>query len=240
MKHWVLFGVGFLLLVSGFTIYAIISRTQMNQESKTSWGKLEWFELELCPFEFRLAVIPKQPVLFAYKPTGTDKNLTYLMPTDEHKEVFDSIIQSLDVLIRKNRIMENKPHEPEKTFDSEAKKEPSLHLRIGYGTDGYGSSKRWQSSYSINEIPPSIQVLLDGCRELGIKAVTSLASHEMSKTQAMEALLVARDKDKLVQPPNGQVAKLKITTTGDIYLNHKKVSFEELSLALTHLKKING
>lgn len=127
-------------------------RAGAAQRQSSPWGNLEWFELEIDPFLFRFSVIPGDSILYSKNPRDKENGYTWVLPRDDPKAA--SVIRSLDDLIRAHRLMESTPNEPGKTFKDETVQTPSVHLRIGYGTDGAGRNRRWQSYTVADSKPP--------------------------------------------------------------------------------------
>lgn len=199
---------------------------QASQESNlSSWGRLEWFELQISPNKFRFAVVPDQAIMLAKEYGEKTRGGIWLLQRDD--TMANTIINTLDSIIRLNHVIENKENSPEKTFEDDSLKTPSLHIRIGYGTDGYGTKKRWQSYYTLENVPANIETLVQACRSLCDRAINSLSSQDISKEHA-----------QLLITPN--VAKVKIAKNGDIYLNKRRVSLKELKQELRQLKESEG
>ena len=57
--------------------------------------KLVWFEIMVCPFTFRLAVVPGYSLLFGYKEEGSDKRHTTMMRYQGNEQRIASILESL-------------------------------------------------------------------------------------------------------------------------------------------------
>jgi hypothetical protein len=70
---------------------------------------LVWFELQVCPHEFRFALVPRQPVLFGYRPDNGERGRTILVPYAGNEELVDSLIASLDSLVCSNHIFDTPP-----------------------------------------------------------------------------------------------------------------------------------
>lgn len=76
-------------------------------------SRLVWFELQVCPFEFRLAVIPGQPVLIGFAGGGQEQGETTLMPYERNRGAVDALVNALDAAIGKSDIFFTPPHAAE-------------------------------------------------------------------------------------------------------------------------------
>jgi hypothetical protein len=224
MKKSMLVGILTLILAISLTGYVVVG-AKAAQNSMPLWGKLEWFELEVRPSGFRFAVVPDQAILFGKELGDKKTGGIWLVPRDDRNA--DSIIQTLDSLIRSHHIMESVPNKPEKSFREDTMQSSSIHLRVGYGSDGYGRNKRWQSYYEIDDVPSNIKAFVEACRTFGVSTISAHPSQ-----------VISGDKAKLLV--TSEVAKIKITTIGEIYLNKRRVTLEELDVELRRLKKANG
>jgi len=144
----------------------------------SEWGTLEWFEMEETPQVMRLALIPRQPILFA----GTIRGRLSTWMADVDAAQRASFTSEVDYLIRANRVIETKPDDPEKAFAEDTRKMPALHIRIAYVESG-----RWQACFRSGKLPPSIQAFQQGCIALGMKRLAS-SGKEMSPAAALEML----------------------------------------------------
>jgi len=203
-------------------------------------ASLEWFELQICPYDFRFAVLPQQPILIGWQRENSDDNLLWLMSREDYPDAFRSIINSLDSLIKSSRVLETEPHEPETTFEEGAMNMPSMHLRIGYGTDGYGTGYRWQTCYDITEIPDKFLSFLEGCRKLALGIIEANPGRDVSDHEAWELTHVKRTPDQLFNAPDAVIAKIKITKEGDIILDGKAVTLDELGMKLERVRRQEG
>ena len=203
------------------------TRAGAAQRQSSSWGNLEWFELEVEPFLFRFSVIPGDAILYSNNPLDREKGFTLVLPRDDPKAA--SVIKSLDDLIRAHRLMESPPNEPEKTFKDETVQTPSVHLRIGYGTDGQGRNKRRQSYYRSDSLPDNVKEFIEACRKLGDGLRPSGG-----------AATITPDEIRRHFPSSEKYSTVKITARGEIYLNDRRASLEELDAELRRLKKLNG
>lgn len=143
-------------------------------DAPVEWGPLQSFELELTPNRVRLSAILGRDMLFAYTPEGGDKPLAYLF-----KGVGEAALQNLDLLISANRVVETKPHEPDKAFLEDTLALPGLHLRFSYGPN-----KGWQGWYRGEAVPENLENLYLGCRSLGLHVVSASVQEPPSPPDA--------------------------------------------------------
>lgn len=195
--------------------------------------RLVWFELEICPGKLRLAVIPGQPVLFGYEPDSGEKGKTILVPYEANEDLVDSLIESLDALVRSNKIFGTSPNAPERAFEGNAMSTPSIHIRIAYS-----NSRRWASVYTLKDAPPNVRTLVQQCRQLGLEVSRSVHLNAMSDEEATE--LVSPGGQAKARTPARVVARVKISLSGQIYLDGNPVGLDELSGALDRLTDEGG
>lgn len=195
--------------------------------SSSSWGNLEWFELEIDPFLFRFSVIPGDAIMFSKNPNDKENGHTWVLPRDDPKAA--SVIKSLDALVRAHHLMESTPNEPAKTFKDETVGTPSVHMRIGYGTDGQGKTKRWQSYYRSDALPNNVKEFIEACQRLGDEQLGSAEAPTLTPEELRRHF-----------PSSEKYSTVKIDAEGKIYLNDKPASLEEVDAELTRLKKLNG
>jgi hypothetical protein len=224
MKPFTIIAIAALTLSMTLAGYKSIS-AGVAQKQPSSWGNLEWFELEIDPFILRFGVLPGTAILYSRDIHDKEHSMTWIMERDDPKAA--AVIKSLDVLIRKHHLMESTPNEPEKTFQEKTVETPSVHFRIGYGTDGQERNKRWQSYYRSDKLPPNIKAFIEACRNIG----DSLGQSGGSPVSEEEFLRKTTRKE---------IAKIKITAKGDIYLNDRQVSLEQVTAKLKRLKEVDG
>lgn len=203
------------------------AQQQQSQPQSSSWGNLEWFELEIDPLLFRFSVIPGDAIMYSKNPGDKENGVTWILARDDPKTA--SVIKSLDALVRAHRLMESPPHEPEKTFKDETVQAPSVHMRIGYGTDGKGRSKRWQSYYRSDDLPNNIKEFIEACQKLGDEQRASATAPPATREELPKYF-----------PSYAKYSAIKIDAKGEIYLNDKRASLEEVNAELRRLKKLNG
>jgi hypothetical protein len=203
------------------------TRTEAARRQSSSRDNLEWFELEIDPFVFRFSVIPGDSIMYSKNPSDKEHGYTWVLPRTDPKA--DSVIKSLDALIRAHRLLESTGNEPEKTFKDETVHTSSVHLRIGYGTDGTGKNRRWQSFYPADNLPNNIKEFIEACQNLGDNFLSSTGGTTLTPEEFIQHFS-SREK----------YAHIKITARGELYLNRKQASLEAVNAELTRLKKIDG
>lgn len=196
-------------------------------------NRLVWFELEVCPQRFRFAVMPGQPVLFGCEPDEGEEGKTILVPYEGNEELVDSVIESLDGLVRSNQIFSTPPNAPDRAFQEDSMKTASVHIRIAYE-----SNQRWASMYALQDAPPNVLKLLEQSKQLGLEVFSTVPSRTISGERAME--LVHPDRQGEARTPAAVIAKVKVTLSGQVHLNGALVSLDELTEALNRLRDEGG
>ena len=144
-------------------------------------SQLDWFEIEITPHEFRIGVGPGKTGIIAYKPDGIEQVQTTVLLPESNRENYALIMRSLENLLTKFEIENSAQHEPGKFFLSgPAREEPAMYLRFVHG------DKVWQSRYNNNEIPPNMQALYAGCRELAAKVCDQSPKRRLSPDEALK------------------------------------------------------
>jgi hypothetical protein len=77
-------------------------------------------------------------------------------------------------------------------YAPETKRVPGVHVRIGFGNDGTGSEFRWSSFYTLDEIPPPIQSLIDLCRSTVVDLIQAGKIEAVAPERAVELLETSR------------------------------------------------
>lgn len=128
--------------------------------------RLKQFELELCPRQFRLAVLSGDSMLIGYKPEGADKPQIIMSRYQGNEQKIDSLLESLQWLLVANGLMETPVTAPNCVFNPMYMKEPSVHLLVGY-SDG----REWGSMYFPDALPDNIRNLIDQVQYLAAQSV---------------------------------------------------------------------
>jgi hypothetical protein len=146
-----------------------------GSEARKTSNPIVWFEIQIAPFEFRLAVLPGQPVLFGYS-------------EDEGRPgAAKAFAAGLADVIRSHPVYRSEPNESAKCFQVETLKTPSLHVRVGWA-DG----KRWATYYPQDAIPPHMAELVRACRRLGVERIASLNSRPLTPEEALREVRAPR------------------------------------------------
>jgi hypothetical protein len=140
--------------------------------------RLTWFELEVCPFQFRLAVATGQNALFGYQPQDGGKVRSFAIRHRGNEEAIKSLLESLHWLLVANAIMESPQVAPEKAFDVQAMTGKAVHVRVAY-SDG----RRWASVYAEGEVPGNVLTLIDQARYLGAREFEGPAETKPAGTE---------------------------------------------------------
>jgi hypothetical protein len=139
-----------------------------------------WFELQVAPLEFRLAVLPGQPVLFGCAESEGQPAATWLLRVKENPNAAKAFATGLAEVIRSHPVHESPPSEPDKCFQPETLKVPSLHLRLAWA-DG----RQWATFHPRDSIPAPMLKLVEACRRLGIEKIASLAGRSLTPEEAL-------------------------------------------------------
>ena len=209
------------------------SRNASEPEPRAMNARLTWFELQLCPLQFRLAILPGQRALIGFSPVEGSEDCTALMPYAGNEAAVDGLLAALDGAIRKNRIFETEQRAPEHAFAEAAMQGASFHFRAAYS-----DNRRWAAVYPLDELPANVQALLEECQQLGRQ---TLQAREL-RPLAPEAALALADPAKKAAAPleHGGVAKVKVTASGQIYLNGLAADLSDLREALMRLRDKRG
>jgi hypothetical protein len=139
-----------------------------------------WFELQIAPFAFRLAVLPGQPILFGCSDAAGGQAGTWLLRVKDNPNAAKAFAIGLANVIRTHPVHASEPNEPDKCFQPDALETPSLHLRLAWA-DG----RRWATFYPREAIPASIAELVEACRQLGLKEIASLGGRTLTLEEAL-------------------------------------------------------
>jgi len=151
-----------------------------GQTTTKKSNPIVWFELQMAPYEFRLAVLPGQPVLFGYEESDGKPGATWLLRAKENPDAIKAFAAGLAEVIRSNPVYQTAAQESTKCFDPEMLTFPSLHLRMAWA-DG----KQWATFYPKPSIPPAFETFLAACRKLGMEKIASLKSRPLTGEEAL-------------------------------------------------------
>ena len=148
------------------TVLELLTATQipiqMGHDAPSEWGRLEAFELEVGPQQFRFALARNQPFLFGFRPEGAVQPQVYSGPTTRTEDWFKMV----DVLVSSDRVLETPARSPDQAFAPEALAEPSVHIRLIYD-----QQIGWQAVYPLDNVPSNITSLLKDCSALGLQMI---------------------------------------------------------------------
>lgn len=201
-------------------------------------SQLVWFELQVCPFEFRLAVIPGQPVLIGFAGSGQQQGETTLMPYDRNRGAVNALVNALDAAIGKSDIFSTPPHAAEQAFVEAAMQMASLHFRAAYS-----DNRRWAAVYLLDEMPGNIRALLDESHRLAKQTLMQNATAPVAPATAIA--MVAENKNSAAPPEIAALeaavkAKVKVMHSGQVFLNGQAADLVSVRQALSQLKQDGG
>jgi hypothetical protein len=145
--------------------------------SSTEQPRLTWFELEICVFQLRLAVVPGQTMLYGFK-TEDGKIDSIELPYEGNEQRADSLLQSLHWLIMANGILDTPETMPRAAFRMRAMGADSVHLRVAY-SDG----RKWASMCLPAEVPANLHALIEQVRYLAQREFKKPAKATAAKAE---------------------------------------------------------
>jgi hypothetical protein len=160
-----------------------VDHTRVQPEESPAQKKsnpIVWFEIQVAPFEFRLAVLPGQPVLFGYSEAEGQPGATWLLRTKENPDAAKAFAAGLSDVLRLHPVWKSEPNESARCFQVEALKTPSLHVRLAWA-DG----TRWATFHLLDAIPPRMAEFVAACRRLGIERIASLNGRPLTPEEAL-------------------------------------------------------
>jgi hypothetical protein len=128
-------------------LVALRPKIQLGSKAPSQWGELQWFEIEEAPHVWRVFLARGQQFLVSLAPPPGQKAEVFIggpMPPASE----DAWFAQLDFIVCSDRVLETPMHEPDLVFHESAQDDPSLHIRISYG-----SNRRWACRYRLSEIP---------------------------------------------------------------------------------------
>jgi len=145
--------------------------------SSTEQPHLVWFELEVCIFQCRLAMVPGQTMLYGVK-SEDGRIHRFELPYQGNEERAESLLESLHWLILANGILDLPEVMPRAAFRMRAMNQDSVHIRIAY-SDG----RRWASMYLPAEVPAQVQAFIEQAKYLAAQELKQAPNAEPSKAQ---------------------------------------------------------
>lgn len=142
-------------------IVALRPTILLGSKAPSEWGRLKWLEVEEAPARSRIFVARGQTFLIGLTPDGGSKPTVYTGgPLTSAAE--DRILASLDLMVRTDRVLETPMQEPDRVFDPELQKRPSLHVRIAYE-----SGRAWASYFPAEDVPENLRSFLTDVQAVG-------------------------------------------------------------------------
>ena len=127
---------------------------------------LKQFELEVCPQQFRLAVLAGDSMMLGFRPSGTEKpNITITRHQGNENKV-ESMLDSLHWLLVANNVLDTPLTAPNCVYNPMYMKDPSVHLLLAY-SDG----RKWGSMYVLGELPENMRNLLDQVQYMAMQSL---------------------------------------------------------------------
>lgn len=123
--------------------------------SSTEEPRLVWFELEVCPFRFRLAAVEGQVVVYGFR--GEDGQIRSMQLPYQGSELrIRGLLDSLHWLVMANGIMEMPEANSDAAFVQRNMAMDSVHIRVAYSDESV-----WTSAFPLAAVPPNVQALMD-------------------------------------------------------------------------------
>lgn len=228
------------LFLSIFVVGGIIGSHATALSPEACWGSkplpadalLNRFELHVCPFQFRLAIVAGQRASISLAAGEQGQISTVVMDHEGNELAVDGLLESIDAEIRKNRLFETQPRAFDEAFTEVLTRTDSLHLKAEYS-----GKCRWVATYPLDETPLNVRVLGDECQLL---ALQTLETNKLTLGSS-EAPVFADSSEKGPAPVgHAAVAKVKVMDTGRIYLNGRSTDLTDLRRAFLRLKEQRG
>ena len=143
-------------------------------------ASVTWFELQIAPNEFRLAVLLGQPILFGSSDTAAGPPRDLAVSREGQSECGEGFCHRVGGVIRRHPVHASEPNEPDKCFQPAALQIPSLHFRLAWA-----GGRRWATFYRRESIPAPLLELVEACRRLGLAEIASLASRALTPDEAL-------------------------------------------------------
>lgn len=200
---------------------------------KKDIAKLIWFELELCPHQFRFAIIPDQPILIGFSGEyfGRDKGAVLLVRKEEVPEMFEDIIVKTDKLLKKYKIIDLPRHNADAVFADKNMKEVSLHVRVAY------DNQKLASLFLLNQMPLGMEKFLGELKEFAIKIFDAPSRRPISYGHAKN---IVKGGDRPLGKNEGPVGKIKVFNNNKIVFNDDEMNINELRRRLALLQESCG
>jgi hypothetical protein len=152
---------------------------------------LEWFELEVSPRQFRLALLPGQPVLLGSEGEGGAPGALYLVPTEEFPTQVAGLRSELLALLDASGVLSTPCAHPEKTFTKASMAARSTHIRVQKG------GQRYQLCWEGDDVPAAAREFCERAASLGTRWATSLPRNQITGAEAL-AVMKSRNRSNAV------------------------------------------
>jgi hypothetical protein len=151
----------------------------LGDQAPPEWGRLEWFEMDECPFQFRLGIVPNQPVL--YIDTASAEG-AYVLRRDQAGDAIQLLLDHLTLLISAHRLVETKPTAPERAFSPQVDINSTNCVQLRFAFD---SDVQWASFYEPNALPENVQSFYEECRRFARQLIATGGGRPLSPEEAL-------------------------------------------------------
>lgn len=204
-----------------------------HKKTNTIIYRLVWFELQITPDTYRFAILPEQPILIGLEDGAGDKGATMLIRYEHVPEVYEKIVEKVDSILRKHKVLSLAPQDPERAFKDEYMEKPRIHIRVSYA-----DNTQWASVYYLDKMPTEIEALIQDTKALA-RQVLQEQSKESIDGDTAKAYLKPESNTAQQDSPR-IIIKIKVYNSGKIAMNQKEVSLTELASALDDLQNKKG
>lgn len=228
------------LIVAIFVVGGIIGDHATALSPEACWGSkplaadalLNRFELQICPFQFRLAIVAGQRASISFASGEQGQSSTVVMHHEGNELAVDGLLESIDAEIRKNRLFETQPRAFDEAFTEVLMRTASLHLKAEYS-----GKCRWAATYPLDEMPLNVRSLRDECQLL---ARQTLETNKLALGSAEAPVFADSSENGAAPVGRTAVAKVKVMDTGRIYLNGRPTDLTAFRQTLLRLKEQRG
>lgn len=228
------------LIVAIFAIGSCIGGRVGALSPEACWGpkplaadaQLTRFELQVCPFQFRLAIVAGQRASIDFAPHARGQGSAILMEYEGNELAIDRLLESIDVEMRKNRLFETQPRAFDEAFAEVFMQTASFHLKAEYS-----DNCRWAAVYPLDEMPVNVRALLDECQFLGRQ---TLETNKLALVSAAAPVFADASENGAAPFARATVASVKVMDSGQIYLNGRPTNLSALRQTFVQLKERRG
>lgn len=204
-----------------------------HKKTETIVYRLVWFELQIAPSSYRFAIIPEQPILIGFEGESGEKGATMLIRYEHVPDLYEKIVEKVDNLVKKNRILSITPVNSVNSFSDNLIEKPSVHIRLAYA-----DNTLWASFYELSNVPNEIDALIQDTKSLA-KQIMKEQTQETISGDAAQAYIEPAQNTAQKESPS-IIVKVKVHHSGKISANKNEVSLSELGSILDELKIRNG